>query len=222
MVKEALIWRKEKRIPHITPEVVPREIYEVGAIIQHETDYEGNAVLYFRAKYAFVTKETRECGLRLMIAAVYALIEQGLAQDKGWVLFNDLTDVTMANCNIVEALNAFRIYHKYTPAGLKKVIFYNVPWFAKHILKSSVALLPSEWRKVIHFLNKNELKKIIPAENLPSFIADPTITFKTPYPADVKDIDHCDLDLLGVKNEDKDAFQILKINKANDGGWIKW
>ncbi|RWS02240.1 Motile sperm domain-containing protein 2-like protein [Dinothrombium tinctorium] len=207
MIKEALIWRKEKNLPHITPSHAPREIYEVGAIIQHETDYDGNSVIYFRNKYAFITKETRECGVRLLLSLVYLQIENGLNNNKGWMVVNDFTDITMANCNAVEALSVFRIYNKYTPEGLRKVIFYNVPWFAKHILKSLASMLPSEWRKIIHIVDKGSLHKFIPPENIPSFITNPAVRFQTPYPPDVKDIDHSDLELIGVKPEDKAAFK---------------
>ncbi|RWS09385.1 Motile sperm domain-containing protein 2-like protein [Dinothrombium tinctorium] len=215
MVKETLIWRKEKRIPHIIPSAVPREIYDLGPMITHGTDRDGNVVLYIRLKCLFVIEETKESNIRLLMARVFSTFEEGLANNKGFVLFYDATDVTMANYHLAEALDAFRIFQKYVPSGLTKIVFYNLTWYARSLIKPAFALLQNELRKMLHFVNKNDVDKIISPKSLPPFITDPATKYKIPRPPDVKDIDHCDLELIGVKLEDREAYKAF-IEKLLD------
>ncbi|RWS01296.1 Motile sperm domain-containing protein 2-like protein [Dinothrombium tinctorium] len=209
MVKETLIWRKKKRIPHIMGSSVPREIYDLGAIVSHKSDSDGNGVLYLRSKYLFFTDETRECLYRLIAATVFALIEKGLVDNKGWVLFNDFTDISLSHFNPMEITNFILIYQKYIPGRVSKIILYNVPWYAKYIIKTIIMLLPSELRKITFSISKNQVEKLIPLENLPLFITNPSIQFKPPFNPEVKDIDHCDHELLGIKPEHINAFKAI-------------
>ncbi|RWR99003.1 motile sperm domain-containing protein 2-like isoform X1, partial [Dinothrombium tinctorium] len=87
VVKEALIWRKEKKISHITPSEIPLEFYDVDSVVIHGTDRDGNVVFFYQVKYTIIIEETREASLRLSIAKVFLTIEEGLANDKGFVVF---------------------------------------------------------------------------------------------------------------------------------------
>ncbi|RWS21611.1 motile sperm domain-containing protein 2-like protein, partial [Leptotrombidium deliense] len=159
MVKNTLIWRKEQKLPQICESVIPLEFYELGACFLQGTDNDGNYILHVRAKYAIFNDKVKLAMERMFAYLLFRVVEEAmkLPTGKGWVLLADLTGISMAQYDLPEILWALKVVVNYMPAGLKSIIIYNLPWFAKPIVKVVMAFIPGEWKRIMHFVGHKEL-----------------------------------------------------------------
>jgi len=59
---------------------------------------------------------------------------------------------------------------EYYPCGLKYIVVYEIPWLLSGVQKMVYTMLPEEAKKLIQFMNKKNIHKLIPIENLPDYM----------------------------------------------------
>ncbi|RWS00785.1 Motile sperm domain-containing protein 2-like protein [Dinothrombium tinctorium] len=207
-VKQTLIWRKQEGLTKMNDSFIPRELYEIGGSLIYGTDVEGNAVMYMRAKYSKMPKEIRGAMERMMYFYVYKVLEKGLFEenDKGWTLVLDLSGISVCHCDPQAVFSALKMLH-HMPSGIKRILIFDFPYFAKPLFKFALSLTPTEWRNLIQFVNLKQLQKLISPEKLPSFFENPQSKFESEIPADAKYIDEIDLTEIGLNSENKKIFK---------------
>ncbi|RWS24409.1 Motile sperm domain-containing protein 2-like protein [Leptotrombidium deliense] len=202
MVKNTLIWRKEMKTPLIKDDIIPLEFYDLGAAFIHGIDLDGNVILNVRAKYAILNDKVRNAIERWLAFTMFKVVEMSMHSGKGWTLLADLTGISVTQYDLPEILWVLKVVVNYMPAGIKSVIVYNLPWFAKPFVKIVMAFIPREWKKLIHFVGHKELLKLIPKDFIPGYIENPNMQFCAPVPPDAKPLSDIDLMYLNTDRDD--------------------
>ncbi|RWS11343.1 Motile sperm domain-containing protein 2-like protein [Dinothrombium tinctorium] len=209
-VKETLIWRKEEKLSQMTDASLPRELYEIAGVCIHGTDFDGNAVLYLRCRYATYPKEAKTAITRSNYYLLHKAFEKGLyGGDKGWVMVLDFTGIKFTSFDPQMTYTVLKTLNR-MPSGLSKLLLYNFPWYGKPFLQMLMSLVPKDWTHCGKIVNKDQILQIIPSENLPVFFENPSERHKNEIPSGAKyfdDMDKEEIELYGLKSEHRAIFK---------------
>ncbi|RWS27854.1 motile sperm domain-containing protein 2-like isoform X1 [Leptotrombidium deliense] len=222
MIKKSLIQLKAMNSANIEYNSYPREYFETGGIfIEHGIDFEGNVVVYARAKFSFITNETKDFYERLWSFVLNTAFKKAIIKNKKLVIVADHTGFSLENVSATGmslAFNNIKIFKRCVPDSLHRLLYYNIPWIAKATLKLFSRALPNDVAKLIEIVDSNSITQFIPESNLPNFIKNPDEYYDKPFPQFADDLDSIDLEKIGVRTEDKEKLRDLfqKIQEKNE------
>ncbi|RWS11341.1 motile sperm domain containing-like protein [Dinothrombium tinctorium] len=192
----------------MTDASLPRELYEIGGVFIHGKDKDGNVMLFCRTKYSSFPRVAQNAMERANYYIAYKVLEIGLLEDNdcGWIMVIDFTDTKPTQFDPQMSFSLLKMLH-YMPAGLKRILLFNLPWYGKPLLNLILSLVPSEWRKIVRIVNLEQILTIIPNENLPLFFQFPDAKYENEVPNEAKPLDEIDLEIFGLKPKDKKVFK---------------
>ena len=171
MMQQCLRWRKASTLSSLNDLSFPAEFYLSSGIFIWTTDRLNNRLLVFRLKMYQKIPELKE-GMELF--TTYLMFK---AHDEsirfhlnGWALIFDLTDVTVAQCDIPQLIWLINTFLTYFPKSLKQAYVYNLPWIFKRLAAFILNFVPKDWRMLLRFVSGDEITKFVSRDNLPSYM----------------------------------------------------
>uniref|UniRef100_A0A8C4ITF0 Motile sperm domain containing 2 n=1 Tax=Dicentrarchus labrax TaxID=13489 RepID=A0A8C4ITF0_DICLA len=179
MIDESLQWRKEFGVNDLTESVIPKWMFETGAVYLHGYDREGNKLFWFKVKLH--TKDAKTILDKKKYVAFwlerYAKKEPGMPLT---VVF-DMAESGLSNIDmefVKYIINCFKVYY---PKFLSKMIIVDMPWIMNAAWKIVKSWLGPEAISKLKFASKSEIQTFIDPEYLPPHMGG-TDPFKYSYP----------------------------------------
>ncbi|XP_075896401.1 motile sperm domain-containing protein 2 [Nelusetta ayraudi] len=179
MIDESLQWRKEFGLNDLTESVIPKWMFETGAVYLHGYDKEGNKLFWFKVKLHVKDAKTILDKKKYVAFWLerYAKKEPGMPLT---VIF-DMTDSGLGNIDmefVKYVINCFKVYY---PKFLSKMIIVDMPWMMTAAWKIIKSWLGPEAISKLRFASKSEVQNFINPEYLPPHLGG-TDPFKYSYP----------------------------------------
>eukprot|EP00066_Takifugu_rubripes_P001018 XP_003961911.1 PREDICTED: motile sperm domain-containing protein 2 [Takifugu rubripes] len=179
MIDESLQWRKEFGVNDLTESVIPRWMFETGAVFLHGYDKEGNKLFWFKVKLHVKDPKTVLDKKKYVAFWLerYAKKEPGMPLT---VVF-DMSDSGISNIDmdfVRYIINCFKVYY---PKFLSKMIIVDMPWIMNAAWKIVKTWLGPEAISKLRFASKSEVQTFIGPEYLPAHMGG-TDPFKYSYP----------------------------------------
>lgn len=179
MIDESLQWRKEFGVNDLSESVIPKWMFETGAVYLHGYDKEGNKLFWFKVKLH--VKDTKTILDKKKYVAFwlerYAKKEPGMPLT---VVF-DMAESGLSNIDmefVKYIINCFKIYY---PKFLSKMIIVDMPWIMNAAWKIVKSWLGPEAISKLKFTSRSEIQTYIGPEYLPPHMGG-TDPFKYSYP----------------------------------------
>ena len=173
MISDTLEWRKGNTLSSLTPLSFPIEFYSVGGLFVYTQDKYDNLLLVFRLKMYQKIPELQE-GMELF--TTYKMFEaHNICVDEsnsfqGWCLIFDMTDVTMAQCDLPQLFWLINTFLSYFPKTLRQAYVYNVAWIFKKLANFMMNFLPKEYQEIVKFLSGEEILQHFDRDKLPDYM----------------------------------------------------
>ncbi|XP_060910601.1 motile sperm domain-containing protein 2 [Labrus mixtus] len=179
MIDDSFQWRKEFGVNDLSESIIPRWMFETGALYLHGYDKEGNKLFWFKVKLH--VKDTKTILDKKKYVAFwlerYAKREPGMPLT---VVF-DMAESGLSNIDmdfVKYIINCFKVYY---PKFLSKMIIVDMPWIMNAAWKIVKSWLGPEAISKLKFASKSEIQSYIDAEYLPPHMGG-TDPFKYSYP----------------------------------------
>lgn len=168
MMKSSLRWRKDCKLSSLNDLSFPIEFYRIGGLFIWTTDCFNNRLLVFRLKMYQKIPQLKE-GMELFTTFLMFKVHDESIRDNlnGWSLIFDLTDVTMAQCDLPQLFWLINTFLNYYPKSLKQAYVYNMPWIFKRLARFVLNFVPKEWRRLVKFVSGDEIQAFVSKDNLP-------------------------------------------------------
>ncbi|RWS10939.1 motile sperm domain-containing protein 2-like protein [Dinothrombium tinctorium] len=171
VMKKTLQWRKAKGISQMTDASFPAIFYKYGLMFIFKTDIDGNLVFHFRVRLKEKFHPDIEEAFKLFYSYLLFKIDQMAATiGRQWLYLGDFSNCAMRNLDVQLLLWGLNLCVEKYPAGLKAILVYNLPWFAKPVFTAALKLMPYSLRSIVEVIDKSKLNNYIPAENLPKYL----------------------------------------------------
>ncbi|RWS03129.1 motile sperm domain-containing protein 2-like protein [Dinothrombium tinctorium] len=171
MMKKTLQWRKISGLSQMSDTSFPDLFYRLGLVFIHKQDVDGDFVFYSRMRLKLKTHNEIEERFKLFLFYHLFKVDQLAAKiARKYIIVIDCTQTQLQNIDIANMLWCLNVYINKYPAGLKYVIVYNLPWFARAIFTATIKLLPEWFKSLIKRVEKDALFNYIPIENVPSYL----------------------------------------------------
>ncbi|CAN9497691.1 unnamed protein product [Ophioblennius macclurei] len=179
MIDESLHWRKEFGVNDLSESVIPRWMFETGAVYTHGYDKEGNKLFWFKVKLHVKDAKTIVDKKKYVAFWLerYAKKEPGMPLT---VVF-DMADSGLSNIDmdfVKYVVNCFKVYY---PKFLSKMIIVDMPWIMNAAWKIVKSWLGPEAISKLKFASRTEVQNFIGPEYLPPHMGG-TDPFKYSYP----------------------------------------
>uniref|UniRef100_A0A8C5GEQ5 MSP domain-containing protein n=1 Tax=Gouania willdenowi TaxID=441366 RepID=A0A8C5GEQ5_GOUWI len=179
MIDESFQWRKEFDVNDLTESVVPKWMFETGAVYLHGYDKEGNKLFWFKVRLHVKDAKTTLDKKKYVAFWLerYAKKEPGMPLT---VVF-DMSDSGFGNIDmdfVKYIINCFKVYY---PKFLSKMIIVDMPWMMNAAWKIIKSWLGPEAISKLKFTSKSEVQMYIGPEYLPPYMGG-TDPFKYSYP----------------------------------------
>ncbi|OXB80363.1 UNVERIFIED_CONTAM: hypothetical protein H355_012796 [Colinus virginianus] len=172
MIDESFQWRKEYTVNDLTESVLPKWLFESGALFLHGYDKEGYKLFWFKVKL-HVRDQKQQLDKKKLVAF---WLEHYAKRDHGKPLTVDLDFVRfIVNC-----------FTDYYPNFLTKIVIFEMPWIMNAAFKIVKGWLGPDAISMLKFTNKSDVQEYISGEYLPPHMGG-TDSFKYSYPPLVDD-----------------------------------
>lgn len=179
MIDESLLWRKEYGVNDLNESVIPKWMFETGAVYLHGYDKEGSKIFWFKVKLHVKDAKTTVDKKKYVAFWLerYAKKEPGMPLT---VVF-DMSDSGLSNIDmdfVKYVINCFKVYY---PKFLSKMIIVDMPWIMNAAWKIVKSWLGPEAISKLRFASRTEIQNFIGPEYLPAHMGG-TDLFKYSYP----------------------------------------
>lgn len=166
--------KRKQSLSSLTPLSFPiLEFYSVGRLFLYTNDVYGNKLLVFRLKMYQKIPELQG-GMELFTTHTMYEAHNCVVNEpdkyQGWCLIFDMTDVTMAQCDVPQLFWLINTFLSYFPKTLRQAYVYNVAWFFKKLANFMMNFLPLEWRRIVNFLSGEEIFDHFERDKLPDYM----------------------------------------------------
>lgn len=162
-------WRHKLGIPRWKDQDFPREFYNIGGVFPYASDLLGNTVIYVRAKlYDKKLSCIKELFQHYIIHIANRVDEE--RDGRGWSIIFDCSGIGYANMDPNMLLFMLNEVVPHLPKGLNYVLVYELPWLLGKIVDTTIACLPSEYKKLSKTATKKDLHNWVAKESLPDFM----------------------------------------------------
>jgi hypothetical protein len=171
MMIDTLIWRKCSTLSSLTALSFPLEFYSIGGLFVYTNDKYDNKLLIFRLKMYQKIPELQE-GMELFTTyKMYEAHNISVEQDyQGWCLVFDMTEVTMAQCDIPQLFWLINTFLNYFPKSLRQAYVFNINWVFRKIANFMMNFLPREYQEIVKFVSGSEIFDHFDKDQLPDFM----------------------------------------------------
>uniref|UniRef100_A0A1A8V8M0 Motile sperm domain containing 2 n=2 Tax=Nothobranchius TaxID=28779 RepID=A0A1A8V8M0_NOTFU len=179
MIDESLQWRREFGVNDLTESVIPKWMFETGAVYLHGYDKEGNKLFWFKVKLH--VKDAKTALDKKKYVAFW--LERYAKKEPGMLLtvVFDMSESGYSNIDmdfVKYIVNCFKVYY---PKFLSKMIIVDMPWIMNAAWKIVKTWLGPEAISKLKFASKSEVQTFIDPEYLPPHMGG-TDPFKYTYP----------------------------------------
>ncbi|XP_041857166.1 motile sperm domain-containing protein 2 [Melanotaenia boesemani] len=179
MIDESFQWRKEFGVNDLNESIIPKWMFETGAVYLHGYDKEGNKLFWFKVKLHIKDAKTVVDKKKYIAFWLerYAKKEPGMPLT---VVF-DMAESGISNIDmdfVKYIINCFKVYY---PKFLSKMIIVDMPWIMNAAWKIVRSWLGPEAISKLKFASKAEIQTFIGPEYLPPHMGG-TDPFKYSYP----------------------------------------
>lgn len=169
MLIECGKWRHKLGMPQWKDEDFPKEFYNLGGVFPYAPDLLGNTVIYVRGKLydkklSFIQEIFQHYALHI------ANRVDNERDGRGWSMIVDCSGTGLANMDVSMLLFMLNEVIPHLPKGLNYVLIYELPWLLSKIVNTTIACLPSEYKKLAKTASKKDIHNWIAKENLPDFM----------------------------------------------------
>ncbi|KAM3607491.1 uncharacterized protein V6R79_008670 [Siganus canaliculatus] len=165
MIDESFQWRKEYGVNDLSESVIPKWMFETGAVFLHGYDKEGNKLFWFKVKLH--VKDTKTVVDKKKYVAFW--LERYVKKEPGMpltVVF-DMAESGLSNIDmdfVKYVITCFKVYY---PKLLSKIIIVDMPWIMNAAWKIIKTWLGPEAISKLKFASKSEVQTYIGPEYLP-------------------------------------------------------
>lgn len=200
-------WRHKLGMPRWKDEDFPKEFYNLGGVFPYAPDLLGNTVIYVRAKlYDKKLSCIQELFQHYIIHIANRVDEE--RDGRGWSIVFDCSGTGMANMDVNMLLFMLNEVIPHLPKGLNYVLIYELPWLLSKIVNTTIACLPSEYKKLAKTASKKDIHNWVAKEALPDFMGGTSDINYRRAPKNARTFEEMAADL---KLSDKDLAAIRKI-----------
>ena len=169
MLMDAMKWRKTEGVRDLEGSYFPEELFKLSSMFVYAPDREGNITIYFRVKYVMKHPE--------LVAALkkfgnYILnITDEETNGAGISVLADFDGCGLHHADSMDLLfHAISTLKAYFPFGISRIVLIDLPWILRACWGMAKAWVPQNRRKLVEFISKSELDKLVAPENLPDFL----------------------------------------------------
>jgi hypothetical protein len=200
-------WRHKLGMPRWKDEDFPKEFYNLGGVFPYAPDLLGNTVIYCRAKlYDKKLSCIQDLFQRYLIHIANRVDNE--RDGRGWAIIVDCSGTGMSNMDVGMLVFMLNEVIPHLPKGLNYVLIYELPWLLSKIVNTTIACLPSEYKKLAKTASKKEIHNWVAKESLPDFMGGTCDINYRRAPKNAKSLEEM-ADKLGLS--EKDLKMIEKI-----------
>lgn len=162
-------WRHKLGMPRWKDEDFPKEFYNLGGVFPYAEDLLGNTVIYVRAK---LYDKKLTCIQELFQHYIIHIANRvdNERDGRGWSIIFDCSGTGMANMDVNMLLFMLNEVIPHLPKGLNYVLIYELPWLLSKIVNTTIACLPSEYKKLAKTASKKDINNWVAKESMPDFM----------------------------------------------------
>ena len=203
MLSETFSWRKGNTLSSLTSLSFPIEFYSIGGLFVYTQDKYGNKLLVFRLKMYQKIPELQE-GMELFTSyLMYEAHNISVSEAfQGWCLIFDLTDVTLAQCDLPQFFWLINTFLNYFPKTLKQAYVYNIAWVIRKIADFLMNFLPQEYKEIVKFLSGDEIFDHFDKSQLPDFMGGTCQQSYRAIPEGARPVEEIAYEKYGMSKED--------------------
>ncbi|XP_074714846.1 motile sperm domain-containing protein 2 isoform X3 [Strix uralensis] len=165
MIDESFQWRKEYTVNDLTESVLPKWLFESGALFLHGYDKEGYKLFWFRVKHH--TRDPKQQLEKKKLVAFW--LEHYAKRDHGkplTVVF-DMAETGISHIDLDFVRFIVNCFTDYYPNFLTKIVIFEMPWIMNAAFKIVKGWLGPDAISMLKFTNKNDVQEYISGEYLP-------------------------------------------------------
>ncbi|XP_015742196.2 motile sperm domain-containing protein 2 [Coturnix japonica] len=184
MIDESFQWRKEYTVNDLSESVLPKWLFESGALFLHGYDKEGYKLFWFKVKL-HVRDQKQQLDKKKLVAF---WLEHYAKRDHGkplTVVF-DMAETGISHIDLDFVRFIVNCFTDYYPNFLTKIVIFEMPWIMNAAFKIVKGWLGPEAISMLKFTNKSDVQEYISGEYLPPHMGG-TDSFKYSYPPLVDD-----------------------------------
>ncbi|NXX81088.1 MSPD2 protein, partial [Urocolius indicus] len=184
MIDESFQWRKDYTVNDLAESVLPKWLFESGALFLHGYDKEGYKLFWFRVKYHI--KDPKQQLEKKKLVAFW--LEHYAKRDHGkplTVVF-DMAETGISHIDLDFVRFIVNCFTDYYPNFLTKIVIFEMPWIMNAAFKIVKGWLGPDAISMLKFTNKGDVQEYISGEYLPPHMGG-TDSFKYSYPPLVDD-----------------------------------
>jgi hypothetical protein len=169
MMMEALKWKKSEGIHDLDGSYFPAEQFKLSSLFVYAPDKEGNITIYFRVKYVLKHVDMIPT-LRKFGNYILQIVDEE-TNGSGITVIADFDETGIQNAAEVDLLfDAISTLKKYFPFGINHIILLDLPWVLRAVWGMAKAWVPQNRRKLVEFVPRADIHKIVDRNNLPDFL----------------------------------------------------
>ena len=169
MMVNALKWKKSEGIHDLKATYFPEELLMLSSMFIYAPDREGNLTIYFRVKY--VIKHADLVPTLKKFGNYIFRIADDATNGSGISIVADFSGTGIQNAAEADLLfDAISIASSYFPYGINHIILVDLPYVLRAVWTMAKAWVPHNRRKLIEFVSREDIGKLIDYENLPDFL----------------------------------------------------
>ncbi|GFY60749.1 motile sperm domain-containing protein 2 [Trichonephila inaurata madagascariensis] len=166
MLTESLKFRKEMEVNTITKKDLPKEYFDVRAVIMYNKDKRDHPIVAIRGKTHIKKEETRRYQQQYML---YWIEKACRASDWGAVsILFDCTDAGISNVDLDMMRSLSDTFKKYYPWGLGFFLVYNMPWYLSAVWRIIKKWIPQKHESIINFVDSKSIRDFMEEDQLPA------------------------------------------------------
>ncbi|NWX59354.1 MSPD2 protein, partial [Promerops cafer] len=184
MIDESFQWRKEYTVNDLSESVLPKWLFEIGALFLHGYDKEGYKLFWFKVKHH--TRDPKQQLDKKKLVAFW--LEHYAKRDHGkplTVVF-DMADTGISHIDLDFVRFIVNCFTDYYPNFLTKIVIFEMPWIMNAAFKIVKGWLGPDAISMLKFTNKSDVQEYISGEYLPPHMGG-SDSFKYSYPPLVDD-----------------------------------
>ncbi|XP_053211523.1 motile sperm domain-containing protein 2-like [Panonychus citri] len=168
-LRSTMEWRKSFGVNHFDPLSIPKEIYQVSALIPYEVDKQGRPTLYIRGKIHRKIDQLED-KIKHYLVNMIETIDSVREERESWLIILDASDANFFNTDLDMIMFLFSTLRTRYPRGVGQCLLYGLPWLLGAFANMVISFLPSDSVAKIKFGGKKELLELIDENNLPDWL----------------------------------------------------
>ncbi|XP_015789871.1 motile sperm domain-containing protein 2 [Tetranychus urticae] len=168
-LRSTMEWRRSFGVNSFDPFTIPKEIYQIAALIPYEKDRQGRPTLYIRGKIHRKIEQLED-KIKHYLVNVIEQLDSAKESRESWIIILDASDANFFNTDLDMIMFLFGTLRNRYPRGVATALLYGLPWLLGAFANMVISFLPSDSVAKIKFGGKKELNELIDESNLPDWL----------------------------------------------------